>query len=106
MGGSYSASKAAIVGMALPMARDLGSRGIRINTIAPGVFDTALTSGMRDTDGKLTRVGDSLMRQQVFPNKRFGQAKDFAHMAVSIFENVMMNGEAIRLDAAIRMPKL
>lgn len=103
---AYSAAKGGIVSMALPMARDLGTRGVRVNVIAPGVFDTAMTTGFREPDGKLTRVGDSLMKQQVFPNKRFGNAKDFAHMACAIIENVMLNGETIRLDAGIRMPKL
>jgi NAD(P)-dependent dehydrogenase (short-subunit alcohol dehydrogenase family) len=107
---AYSASKGGIVGMTLPAARDLGSRGVRFNTIAPGVFDTPPIqdprSGMKEKDGSLTRVGLSLAGQQVFPNKRFGATPEFAHMACAIFENVMMNGETVRLDAAIRMPKL
>jgi NAD(P)-dependent dehydrogenase (short-subunit alcohol dehydrogenase family) len=107
---AYSASKGGIVGMTLPAARDLGSRGVRFNTIAPGVFDTPPIqdprSGMKEKDGSLSRVGLSLAGQQVFPNKRFGATPEFAHMACAIFENVMMNGETVRLDAAIRMPKL
>lgn len=101
---AYSASKAGVVGMTLPIARDLGTRGVRINTICPGVFATALTAGMETEAGK--RVGDSLKKQQVFPNTRFGNPAEFAHLAVAIMENKMINGETIRLDAGIRMPKL
>lgn len=104
--GAYSAAKAGIVGMTLPMARDMGTRGVRINTIAPGVFATPLTSGMYDKDGKLGKVGAGLAAQQVFPNKRFGHPENFSHLVLAVFENEMINGETIRLDAGIRMPKL
>jgi NAD(P)-dependent dehydrogenase (short-subunit alcohol dehydrogenase family) len=100
----YSAAKGGIVGMTLPMARDLGKQGIRVNTIAPGVFATPLTAGMESDAGK--RVGDSLKGQQVFPNKRFGLPDEFAHCVTFIVENSFLNGETIRLDAGIRMPKL
>jgi len=101
---AYSASKAGVVGMALPMARDLGPRGIRVNTICPGIFKTALTAGFETKRGK--KVGDSLKMSQIFPQHRFGMPSDFAHCAAFIIENAMMNGEHIRLDGGIRMPKL
>eukprot|EP00039_Didymoeca_costata_P001723 m.54567 g.54567 ORF g.54567 m.54567 type:complete len:262 (+) comp10935_c0_seq2:105-890(+) len=101
---AYSASKAGVVGMALPMARDLGSRGIRVNTICPGIFDTRLTAGFKTSGGK--RVADNLRKAQVFPPHRFGDPSDFGHTVVYLVENVMMNAEYIRLDGGIRMGKL
>lgn len=101
---AYSASKAGVVGMALPMARDLGTRGVRVNTICPGIMATPLTAGFDTPAGK--RVGDSLRSQQVFPVHRFGLPQDFAHCARFMIENPMMTGEHIRLDGGIRMPKL
>jgi len=103
---SYSAAKAGLVGLTLPTARDMGSRGVRINTVAPGLFDTGLTVALKDKDGNFGRVGKSLAGNQVFPNTRFGQPHEFGHLAVSIFENVMINAETIHLDAGIRMGKL
>jgi len=100
----YSAAKGGIVGMTLPMARDLGSKGVRVNTIAPGVFATPLTAGFESDEGK--RVGDSLKAQQVWPNKRFGLPHEFAHLVTCIIENQFINGETIRLDGGVRMPKL
>ena len=100
---AYSASKAGVAGMALPMARDLGRRGVRVNTIAPGTFSTPLTAPI---DHEESKVGQSLISQQVFPTSRFGSPPEFAHTVCFLVENTMMNGECIRLDGGIRMPKL
>jgi 3-hydroxyacyl-CoA dehydrogenase/3-hydroxy-2-methylbutyryl-CoA dehydrogenase len=94
---AYSASKGGIVGMTLPAARDLASRGIRVVTIAPGTFDTPLL-GALPQDAR-----DELGRAIPFP-QRLGQPKEFAALAVHIAENAMLNGEVIRLDGALRMP--
>ncbi len=94
---AYSASKGGIVGMTLPIARDLAAYGIRVVTIAPGIFDTPLL-------GKLPpEVRESLGKQVPFPS-RLGKPEEFAALAVHIIENAMINGETIRLDGAIRMP--
>ena len=93
---AYSASKAGIVGMTLPIARDLASHGIRVMTIAPGIFDTPLMARAPQ------EVKDALGKQIPFPS-RLGRADEFAHLVQSIFENPMLNGETIRLDGAIRM---
>jgi 3-hydroxyacyl-CoA dehydrogenase/3-hydroxy-2-methylbutyryl-CoA dehydrogenase len=94
---AYSASKGGIVGMTLPIARDLATYGIRVVTIAPGIFDTPLL-------GKLPpEVRESLGKQVPFPS-RLGKPEEFAALAVHIIENAMINGETIRLDGAIRMP--
>eukprot|EP00941_MAST-03F_sp_MAST-3F-sp1_P004944 g4944.t1 len=108
---AYSASKAGVVGMALPMARDLGSRGIRVNTIAPGTFSTPMTAGMDPgkgsaVSGKGKRVGNALLKAQVFPNNRFGVPLEFATTVEFLITNRMMNAHCIRLDGGIRMPKL
>lgn len=94
---AYSASKGGIVGMTLPIARDLGSAGIRVVTIAPGIMDTPLLSGAPQ------ELRDALAQLHVFP-KRLGTPEDFAHLVQAIVENEMINGEVIRLDAATRMP--
>jgi len=94
---AYSASKGGIVGMTLPLARDLGSVGIRVMTIAPGVMDTPLLAGAPQ------ELRDALTRLHVFP-QRLGKPDDFAHLVQAIVENPMLNGEVIRLDAAARMP--
>lgn len=94
---AYSASKGGIVGMTLPLARDLAGVGIRVNTIAPGIMDTPLLSGAPQ------ELRDSLAKLHVFP-QRLGRPEDFAHLAVALVENEMMNGEVVRLDAAARMP--
>lgn len=94
---AYSASKGGVVGMTLPIARDLGSVGIRINTIAPGIMDTPLLAGAPQ------ELRDSLAKLHVFP-QRLGTPDDFAHLVTAIIENEMLNGEVIRLDAAARMP--
>merc|ERR1712072_480660 len=101
---SYSASKAGVVGMTLPMARDLGKRGVRVMCVAPGTFATPLTAGFETPAGK--KVGDNLKAAQLFPNSRLGVPEEFAHLAAAILENKMLNGETIRLDAGIRMARL
>ncbi|MCC6794222.1 MAG: 3-hydroxyacyl-CoA dehydrogenase [Candidatus Hydrogenedentes bacterium] len=93
---AYSASKAAIVGMTLPVARDLSKLGIRCVTIAPGLFDTPLMA-MLPEDTKRS-LGESVP----FPN-RLGQPAEFAQLAKQIIELPMLNGETIRLDGALRM---
>lgn len=93
----YSASKAGIVGMTLPIARDLMNEAIRVNTLLPGIFDTPLMSRAPDT------VKDALAATVPFP-KRFGQPEEYAQMALCLICNGYMNGEDIRLDGAIRMP--
>lgn len=93
---NYSASKAGIVGMTVVAARDLASRGIRVNTIAPGIMDTPLLARLRDD------VRASL--EATVPNpSRLGRPDEFGQLAASILENGYLNGETIRLDGAIRM---
>jgi NAD(P)-dependent dehydrogenase (short-subunit alcohol dehydrogenase family) len=93
---AYSASKGGIVGMTLPIARDLAEVGIRVCTIAPGLFDTPLM-GMLPEPAR-----QSLARQVPFPS-RLGRPPEYAALACHIIENPMLNGETIRLDGAIRM---
>ena len=93
---AYSASKGGIVGMTLPIARDLARSGIRCLTIAPGLFMTPLFQGAP------AEVVESLEKQVPFPS-RLGKPAEYAHMVQSIIENAMLNGEVIRLDGAIRM---
>ncbi|XP_029463867.1 3-hydroxyacyl-CoA dehydrogenase type-2 isoform X2 [Rhinatrema bivittatum] len=93
---AYSASKGAIVGMTLPVARDLAPMGIRVVTIAPGLFATPLLAGLPE------KVRTFLARQVPFPS-RLGNPGEYAHLVQAIIENPMMNGEVIRLDGAIRM---
>jgi len=94
---SYSASKAGIVGMTLPIARDLMGEGIRVNTILPGIFNTPLLSGLPD------KVRAALDASVPFP-KRTGTPDEFASLAVEMCRNGYFNGESVRLDGAIRMP--
>jgi NAD(P)-dependent dehydrogenase (short-subunit alcohol dehydrogenase family) len=94
---AYSASKGAIVGMTLPMARDLGREGIRVNTILPGFFETPIYQQMPD------QVKDSLRAHVVFP-QRFGHASEFASLAELLITQPYMNAEVIRMDAGARMP--
>jgi 3-hydroxyacyl-CoA dehydrogenase / 3-hydroxy-2-methylbutyryl-CoA dehydrogenase len=94
---AYSASKGGIVGMTLPAARDLASRGIRVCTIAPGTFDTPLLAAL-PADAR-----EALGAQIPFPS-RLGRPEEYAALAVHIAENPMLNGETIRLDGALRMP--
>ncbi|GAB3490324.1 3-hydroxyacyl-CoA dehydrogenase [Spirosoma knui] len=93
---AYSASKGGIVGMTLPIARDLARSGIRVMTIAPGLFETPLLMGLPEE----ARI--SLGQQVPFPS-RLGRPNEYAMLAKSILENPMLNGEVIRLDGAIRM---
>jgi NAD(P)-dependent dehydrogenase (short-subunit alcohol dehydrogenase family) len=93
---AYSASKGGIVGMTLPIARDLARDGIRVMTIAPGLFDTPLLGGLPEA----ARL--SLGQQVPFP-PRLGRPEEYAALAQHIVENEMLNGEVIRLDGAIRM---
>jgi NAD(P)-dependent dehydrogenase (short-subunit alcohol dehydrogenase family) len=93
---AYSASKGGIVGMTLPVARDLARDGIRVVTIAPGIFDTPLLGSLPEP----ARV--SLGQQVPFP-PRLGRPEEYAALAQHIVENEMLNGEVIRLDGAIRM---
>ena len=93
---AYSASKGGIVGMTLPIARELASHGIRINTIAPGLFSTPMLSGMSE------EVQQSLIATTLFP-KRLGTAKEYGDLVDSIITNVMLNGETIRLDGSVRL---
>lgn len=94
---AYSASKGAIVGMTLPAARDLASLGIRVCTIAPGLFNTPLLAGLPEP------ARQALSANIPFP-KRLGEPSEYAALARSIVENPMLNGETIRLDGALRMP--
>ena len=94
---SYSASKAGIAGMNLPAARDLSPRGIRVCTIAPGLFDTPLLAALPEEARLALGAGVP------FP-QRLGRPDEYAQLAVSIAENAMLNGETIRLDGALRMP--
>jgi NAD(P)-dependent dehydrogenase (short-subunit alcohol dehydrogenase family) len=93
---AYSASKGGIVGMTLPIARDLSRNGIRVCTIAPGIFETPMLMGMPKD------VQDALGKMVPFP-ARLGRAPEYAQLARQIVENEMLNGETIRLDGAIRM---
>jgi NAD(P)-dependent dehydrogenase (short-subunit alcohol dehydrogenase family) len=93
---AYSASKGGIVGMTLPIARDLARNGIRNMTIAPGIFQTPMMDGLPKD------VQESLAANIPFPS-RLGTPQDYARLAKHIFENDMLNGEVIRLDGAIRL---
>jgi 3-hydroxyacyl-CoA dehydrogenase / 3-hydroxy-2-methylbutyryl-CoA dehydrogenase len=93
---SYSASKGGIVGMTLPIARDLATHGIRVLTIAPGLFETPLFSTLPE------KVIEALGKQVPFPS-RLGYPSEYGQLVQSIIENPMLNGETIRLDGAIRM---
>ncbi len=93
---AYSASKGGVVGMTLPVARDLARSGIRVCTIAPGIFKTPMMAGMPQ------EVQDSLGAAVPFP-PRLGEPSEYAALALHIVDNQMLNGETIRLDGAIRM---
>ncbi|MGA8007157.1 MAG: 3-hydroxyacyl-CoA dehydrogenase [Burkholderiales bacterium] len=93
---AYSASKGGVVGMTLPIARDLARSGIRVCTIAPGIFETPMLMGLPK------EAQDSLGKMVPFP-PRLGRAAEYAQLVRSIVENEMLNGEVIRLDGAIRM---
>jgi NAD(P)-dependent dehydrogenase (short-subunit alcohol dehydrogenase family) len=93
---AYGASKAGVVGMTLPIARELAKFGIRVMTVAPGIFETPMMAGMS------AEVQASLGASVPFP-PRLGRPAEYADLAMHIFHNVMLNGEVIRLDGAIRM---
>jgi NAD(P)-dependent dehydrogenase (short-subunit alcohol dehydrogenase family) len=93
---AYSASKAGVVGLTLPAARELAKFGVRVVTIAPGLFGTPMLAGMSK------EVQESLIAATVFP-KRLGQPEEYAKLALHIVDNVMLNGETIRLDGAVRL---
>jgi NAD(P)-dependent dehydrogenase (short-subunit alcohol dehydrogenase family) len=94
---AYASSKAGIVGLTLPAARDLAGRGIRVVTIAPGTFDTPLLAALPQ------EARDALGAAVPFPS-RLGEPDEFAALACHVVENRMLNGETIRLDGALRMP--
>lgn len=93
---AYSASKGGVLGMTLPIARDLMNEGVRVNTIQPGVFKTPMVAGMPEN------VQEALAAQVPFP-KRLGKPEDYARLAIFLIENPYMNAGAVRLDGAIRM---
>ena len=94
---AYSASKGGVVGLTLPAARDLARLGIRVCTIAPGLFDTPLLAGLPEDARR------ALGEQIPFPS-RLGRPDEYARLACHIAENAMLNGEVVRLDGALRMP--
>ena len=93
---AYAASKGGVVGMTLPMARDLADKGVRVCSIAPGLFRTPMLESLPED------VQQSLGRQAPFPS-RLGDPGEYAALACHILDNPMLNGEVIRLDGAIRM---
>lgn len=93
---AYSASKGGVVGMTLPIARELAQHGIRVMTIAPGIFETPMLAGLPED------AQESLGREVPFPS-RLGRPREYAALVEHIMENQMLNGEVIRLDGAIRM---
>jgi NAD(P)-dependent dehydrogenase (short-subunit alcohol dehydrogenase family) len=94
---AYAASKAGVVGMTLAMARDLAVHGIRVMSVAPGVFETPMLRGMP------AEVQNALAQSAPFP-ARLGRPREFAELVKAIVENCMLNGETIRLDGGLRMP--
>ncbi|HVD55838.1 MAG TPA: SDR family NAD(P)-dependent oxidoreductase [Thermoleophilaceae bacterium] len=95
--GAYAASKGGVVGLTLPAARDLARLGIRVCTIAPGLFDTPLLAGLPED------ARTALGAQIPFPS-RLGRPEEYARLACHVAENTMLNGEVLRLDGALRMP--
>ncbi len=93
---AYAASKGGVAAMTLPIARDLMNMGVRVNTIAPGIFWTPMMAGMEQ------KVQDALAAMVPFP-KRLGKPEEYASLAVEICRNTMINGAVIRIDGAIRM---
>ena len=94
---AYSASKAGIVGMTLPIAREVSDYGIRVVTIAPGIFETPMMAGLPPA------VKEDMAKTVPFP-RRLGKPIEFAKLALHIIDNIMLNGCCIRLDGALRMP--
>ena len=93
---AYAASKAGVAGMTLPIAREFAGYGIRIMTVAPGIFGTPMLSGLGE------KVQESLIKTTLFP-RRLGKSAEFAFLAAHIIENPLLNGEVIRLDGGMRM---
>lgn len=96
---SYSASKGGVVGMTLPVARDLSSAGIRLNTVAPGLIDTPIYG-----EGEASEAFKANLGQNVLFPKRLGEAAELASMTVELITNSYMNAEVVRVDGGIRMP--
>ncbi|WP_243056577.1 SDR family NAD(P)-dependent oxidoreductase [Nocardioides sp. SR21] len=96
---SYSASKGGVVGMTLPVARDLSASGIRLNTVAPGLIDTPIYGEGPDSEAFKAKLGESVL----FP-KRLGVPDELASMVIECITNSYMNGEVVRVDGGIRMP--
>jgi NAD(P)-dependent dehydrogenase (short-subunit alcohol dehydrogenase family) len=96
---AYSASKGGVVGMTLPIARDLSAVGIRVNTVAPGLIDTPIYGEGEQSDAFKAHLGQSVL----FP-KRLGSSDELAYMVIECITNSYMNGETIRVDGGIRMP--
>ena len=96
---SYSASKGGVVGMTLPVARDLSASGIRLNTVAPGLIDTPIYGEGPDADAFKANLGQNVL----FP-KRLGSGAELASMVIECLTNSYMNGETVRVDGGIRMP--
>jgi len=96
---AYSASKGGIVGMTLPIARDLSAVGVRVNTIAPGLIDTPIYGQGEQSDAFKAHLGQSVL----FP-KRLGSGEELAYMVMDLLTNPYMNGEVVRVDGGIRMP--
>jgi NAD(P)-dependent dehydrogenase (short-subunit alcohol dehydrogenase family) len=96
---AYSAAKGGVVAMTLPMARDLARHGIRVNTIAPGLFDTPIWGTGERADVFKARVASASM----FPS-RLGYAEEYASLALELISNSFMNGEVVRIDGAVRLP--
>ena len=94
---AYAASKAGLIGLSLPMARDLAPLGIRVNTIAPGIMGTPMLLAMPEN------VQEALASNVQFP-KRLGLPEEFGKLVIHISENTYINGETIRLDGGLRMP--
>jgi NAD(P)-dependent dehydrogenase (short-subunit alcohol dehydrogenase family) len=94
---AYSASKGGVVSLTLPAARELSALGIRVNAIAPGIFETPMMQGLPDY------VREIYMGNSVFP-QRFGAPEEYAALVLHIVQNSMLNGEVIRLDGAMRLP--
>jgi NAD(P)-dependent dehydrogenase (short-subunit alcohol dehydrogenase family) len=93
---AYASSKAGVIGVTLPIARELAQHGIRVVTIAPGMFETPMMAGMSE------KVRESLLAITLFP-KRLGKPAEFARLVAHIIDNPMLNGECIRLDGGVRM---
>jgi len=96
---AYAASKGGVVSLTLPLARDLAAIGVRVNTVAPGLFDTPIYGTGEVAAAKKQQLGESV----VFP-RRLGDAAEFAELAIALITNSYMNGEVVRIDGAIRLP--